>query len=253
MWGEIAAGAAGVTSGIIDSYTKAKAAAQSQRGARNAANTLTSGWNSTKTAYDKAGNAIDSQGNIVSSVYGDSTDLENAGSSYQDLLNSTPETYKASEFNYDKDVNDFYDKAWEVNNNAQLRALEGSAANAGHLYSSGLLNNMASTTSANATNAYKEAQDAYQTDKSNEQRIWAGNEAAKQAESTQGLEAYKTKTSNLSDYLSGATSAWGDVNNAKANLATAQGSSYQDYLNNLTNLQAQAGDYGSKIQVASAW
>ena len=159
----IAAGAAGAAAsgiaGLYAAYQDKKAQQRAESGAANAANAIAQGWNNSSSAYDDANNYINSYYNSMTGDGGlyNSGALSQAQQNYQNLLNGSGTTYNAGTFNYDGDVNDFYDKAWALNSDAQNRALENSAANAGHLYSSGLASNIAGQTSANATSAYKNA------------------------------------------------------------------------------------------------
>jgi hypothetical protein len=155
-----AAGAAGSALGSYLDYKQKKEAAEAaQKGASNAANTISNSWANTAQGYDSANDLVNQYYNSLTSdgsLY-NSDALKNTNSAYQSLLSGSGTTYTPTDFSYDKTIESFYDPAWQTNNQAQMRSMEGSAANAGHLYSSGLLANQAATASNNATNAYKEA------------------------------------------------------------------------------------------------
>ena len=167
--------------------------------------------------------------------------LKNANSAYQSLLSGSGTTYTPTDFSYDKTIESFYDPAWQTNNQAQMRSMEGSAANAGHLYSSGLLANQAATASNNATNAYKEAREAYNTDKSNEEKIWAQENANSANAASNAI----NRESNLGNYLSSYSDLLGNYTSSLANNNLAKSSAYQNMANAYAAQIANAGSNSS--------
>ena len=92
--------------------------------------------------------------------------------------------YQAGKFKYDKTLNDFFDPAFQLSVNQANDAINQSQALGGNLFSSDTANKIAAQNQVLATQMYKEALDALNTDKSLEQGIWQGNEQAKQAAAT---------------------------------------------------------------------
>ena len=241
----IASAASGVAGGLAGSILNYNATNRAQKhgenAARNAANSISNSWNASKGAYDSAASNIDDYGNTVTAAYGDDTAIGNAGTQYQQAANKQSDTYKADDFSYDGGVNDFYDKAWQTNNDAQNSALERSAASSGNLYASNTAGNIAKNTSANANRAYKEAMEAYQSDYSNKVNAYNAEQSAAQQEGSQNITADQNRTSNLANYLSSATSASSDVNTAKANNTLAKANAYQSTASEYASQLANAG------------
>lgn len=231
-----AAAAASLAKGIWDSHNQREAARQAQEAAGNAAKSLSSGWYDSQSMRSDIDSLLDEYAGRMSDVYGD---IDNISKEYSSLLLGKGTTYDPTKFEYDKSVESFYDPAWVVNNNAQMRALENGAANSGHLFSSGLAQNMAGTTSANATNAYKEARQAYYTDKQLAQDQWyKANQLAKD-KAMLNLQ----RANQLGDYTQGYNDWLSNYTNAKQSNWSAYISDYNNALNNYANLVAQAGDY----------
>ena len=231
-----AAAAANLAKGIWDSHNQREAARQAQEAAGNAARSVSSGWYGSQSMRSDIDSLLDEYAGRMSDVYGD---IDNIGKEYSSLLLGNGTTYNPTEFDYDKSVENFYDPAWVVNNNAQMRALENGAANSGHLFSSGLAQNMAGTTSANATNAYKEAREAYYADKQLAQDQWyKANQLAKD-KAALNLQ----RANQLGDYTNGYNDWLSNYTNAKQSNWSAYISDYNNALNNYATLVAQAGDY----------
>jgi hypothetical protein len=115
--------------------------------------------------------------------------------------------------------------------------LERSAANAGGLYSSGLVNNTASLMSENATNAYKEAREAYFQDKGLALQQWqAYNDMLKnKASSKLGvMEAYGGAMNNGLGYF-------GDITSARISNQNSAADAYANMEGTYSNLVSQAG------------
>ena len=98
---------------------------------------------------------------------------------------------------------------------------------------------MAGTTSANATNAYKEAREAYYADKQLAQDQWyKANQLAKD-KAALNLQ----RANQLGDYTKGYNDWLSNYTNAKQSNWSAYISDYNNALNNYATLVAQAGDY----------
>jgi hypothetical protein len=236
--------AAGVNalSNIIGSSMQANAARQAQKAAARGASSVAEGYDSVKGVYDTNKSAIDDYSGKIDSVYGDNAD---AIKKYKELLNSdmSDAIYKPSTWTDNHDVSEYYDKAWKLNNQTQLDALEASASNAGRLYSSGLQNQMLSTASANASKAYKDAMEAYLKEKGIDVDIWKGEETNKQAAAKQYLDQYKTQVESIGNYIGNGLGLQGDVLGATISNNNDKANTYTNYLTNYANLLAQAGSY----------
>lgn len=142
-------------------------------------------------------------------------------------------------FDYDKDIKSFYDPAFGLSVDMANDAINSSQAFGGNMFSSDTANKLAAKNNVLATQMYKEARDAMNQDKALEQSIWAGNEAAKQAEASSAadlagmrLNAYGTGMSNLSDAQQGYIGQLLGINSDYA-------SDMSDYLGTKASLKAQ--------------
>jgi hypothetical protein len=240
--GALAAGS--IASNIYSANQAAAAADDAMEAAGKAASSIRGAWDSTKGTYKDNASAIQAYKDIVDQTYGDRADMTKK---YRELLSQdmSDNIYKPSNYSYDKNIDQFYDKAWKLNNQTQLDALEASASNAGNLYSSGLLNQMANTASANANNAYKEAMKAYLEDKNMDITRWSTEEKNKQAAAQQYLDNYKTRLNAYGDYVGNSLGAYGDIASATINNNNSKANTYANYVGNYANLLAQAGDYAN--------
>lgn len=221
-------------SNAYNAYANRKAQRAAEKGAANAAGTIKSGYESTSAARTDIDKALDKYYEKMGSVYGD---IDAVGKEYSSLLLGNGTTFTPDQFDYTKTVEDFYDPAWQVNNQAQMRALENSAANTGKLFSSGLQQNMAGTTAANATNAYKEAREAYYTDKNLAQDQWyKRNQLAKDAASLN-----LQRAGLAGDYTTGYNDWLSNYVNAKQSNITQGISDYNTALDNYAKMVAQSG------------
>lgn len=229
-----ASAAANAGASAYNTYANTQARRSAEKGAANAANAIKSGYESTTDARTDIDKMLDSYYNKMGAVYGD---IDAVGDEYSSLLLGNGTTFTPDQFDYSKTVEDFYDPAWQVNNQAQMRALENSAANSGKLFSSGLQANMAGTTAANATNAYKEAREAFYTDKQLAQDQWyKRNQLAKDAASLN-----LTRTGLLGDYTQGYNDWLSNYTNAKVNNTSDAISEYNEALDNYVKMAAQSG------------
>lgn len=167
----------------------------------------------------------------TTSLYGDSASAATALQQAQAGVNAL-DPYTASEFSYGKDISDFYDPAYQLSVNTANDAINSSQALGGNLFSSDTANKIAAQNQVLASNMYKDALSAYQADKSLEQSIWSGNEAAKQAAANSAANLAQQKYNMASDTAS--------------NIANANNSYYQgllslnnDYYKNLTDYYGQ--------------
>lgn len=142
-------------------------------------------------------------------------------------------------FDYDKDIKSFYDPAFGLSVDMANDAINSSQAFGGNMFSSDTANKLAAKNNVLATQMFKEARDAMNQDKALEQSIWAGNEAAKQAEASSAadlagmrLNAYGTGMSNLSDAQQGYIGQLLGINSDYA-------SDMSDYLGTKASLKAQ--------------
>lgn len=233
----IAAGGMAIAGAGINAYQNYKANEAAQKGARDAANQAVAAWSNLSNAYDANEQLLREYESKVGDVYTPEM-LAAASENYRKML-SDPNSlfYEPTDFDYGKSVEDFYDKAWETNANAQQRALERSAANAGGLYSSGLVNNTASLMSENATKAYKEAREAYMQDKGLALQQWqAYNDMLKnRASSRLGvMEAYGGAMKNGLGY-------YGDITSARISNQNSAADAYANMAGTYSNLVSQAG------------
>lgn len=239
--GSLAAQGAGTA---INAYQTAKSNAQTQRGSRNAADSTANAWQNLSGVYDSNADTINSYGEKVNSIYNPDS-IASASKRYQELINQNPEDfyYTPGTYDYSKNVEDFYSKAWQTNSNAQQRALERSAANGGQLYSSGLAANTASLVSQNAIDAYDKALQAYQTDKKLSLNQYSTLESAKQAAAQSKLGAYTGVANTLGNYTGNATDAWGDYYSAMVSNNNAKANTYSQMQQAYANSVGNAGDY----------
>ena len=145
--------------------------------------------------------------------------------------------YNPTDFDYSKNIEDFYDKAWETNANAQQRALERSAANGGGLYSSGLINNTASLMSENANKAYKEAREAYFQDKGLALDQWKAYNDMLKNKATTRLGVMEAYGQNLNNGLG----LYGDITSARISNNNSAADAYANMNSTYSNLVSQAG------------
>ena len=111
-----------------------------------------------KEAYDNANRALYSQYlNKMNGTYGD------VAGKYGDYLSNieNQEVYDPGQFSYDKDVNDFYSKAANQRVNQATNAITNSRANAGGMFSSDYLNELAAKQQALASEEWDKAYDRY--------------------------------------------------------------------------------------------
>lgn len=235
--------AASIANNMYNASQQEKAANRAEEGALMAAGSVADAWGNTKKTYDENKGYIDKFGNKITDLYGDEAAVKEYAAKYKDLLSQdmSDAIYNPTDFNYQGSIEQFYDKGWKLNNQMQLDALENSASNAGNLYSSGLINQMSTTASANAEKAYKDALEAYMKDKQIEADIWGTEEGNKQAAAKQYLDLYRGQLDAYGRYMGDAMGAWGDYTSALINNNNSKANTYANYVGNYTNLLANAG------------
>lgn len=234
----LVAGGAALTGSIINAYSQYKANKEAQQGAANAADSAAEAWGQLRGNYTANEDVLRDYEGRVGQTYSPEM-LQSLSTQYRKMLESPEEfMYNPTDFDYTKNIEDFYDKAWETNANAQQRALERSAANSGGLYSSGLINNTASLMSENANKAYKEAREAYFQDKGLALDQWkAYNDMLKnKASSKLGvMEAYGQNINN-------GLGLYGDITSARISNNNSAADAYANLAGTYSNLVAQAGN-----------
>ena len=130
--------------------------------------------------------------------------------------------------------------------NAANDAINQSQALGGSLFSSDTANKLTTQAQVLGSQAYNDALRALQTDKSLEQSIWQGNEAAKQAAANSALGK--------------AQALYGIASENAGNIANAQNSYYQslmglndDYWQNMSDLASQKAGLEAKDPGHRGW
>lgn len=184
-----------------------------------------------KEAYDKAmgtsnaNRALYSQYlNKINGTYGD------VAGKYGDYLSNIEnlEVYDPGQFSYDKDVNDFYSKAANQRINQATNAITNSRANAGGMFSSDYLNELAAKQQALASEEWDKAYNRY-----NQDRSMALNEFSTNA--NLGNQRYQNLFNKNTTLLGQAQNAQDNVSNAYANylqnLASQNNTDAQNFAN----------------------
>ena len=184
-----------------------------------------------KEAYDKAmetsnaNRALYSQYlNKMNGTYGD------VAGKYNDYLSNieNQEVYDPGQFSYDKDVNDFYSKAANQRINQATNAITNSRANAGGMFSSDYLNELAAKQQALASEEWDKAYQRY-----NQDRSMALNEFSTNA--NLGNQRYRNLFNKNTTLLGQAQNAQDNVSNAYANylqnLASQNNTDAQNFAN----------------------
>ena len=237
LGGAAIGGVGQIVSSYLNNQAQAEANRQAQKGAAQAAGRASDAWNQLSGNYGANEQILKDYEGRVGQFYTPEM-LEAASGNYKKMLQNPDDLfYNPTDFDYQRTIEDFYDKAWETNANAQQRALERSAANAGGLYSSGLVNNTAALMSENATNAYKEAREAYFQDKGLALDQWkAYNDMLKnRASSRLGvMGAYGDAMNNGLGY-------YGDITSARISNNNSAADAYANLAGTYSNLVSQAG------------
>ena len=186
------------------------------------------------SAYNKAMGTSDDNRELyqqyldkMNSTYGD------LAGKYADYLSNieNQKVYDPGQFSYSGDVNDFYSKAANQRIKQATDAITNSRANAGSMFSSDYLNELAAKQQALASEEWDKAYDRYMQDRSQKANEWQMNANA-------GQQAYDNIYSKNSDLLGVAQNAQDNVSNAYAN-----------YLQNLANQNnTDAQNYANYVQ-----
>ena len=184
-----------------------------------------------KEAYDKAMETSDANRSLYSqylnkmnSTYGD------MAGKYGDYLSNieNQEVYDPGQFSYGKDVNDFYSKAANQRINRATNAITNSRANAGDMFSSDYLNELAAKQQALASEEWDKAYNRY-----NQDRSMALNEFSTNA--SLGNQRYQNLFNKNTTLLGQAQNAQDNVSNAYANylqnLASQNNTDAQNFAN----------------------
>ena len=147
--------------------------------------------------------------------------------------------YEAGEFSYGKQIADFYDPALQLRMNAANDAINQSQAVGGNLFSSDTANKLVAQAQVLGSEAYRDALNAFQTDKSLEQSIWQGNEAARQAAANSAANVAQMRYGMASDTAGNLSDAQNAYYSALLGLNDDYWANKTDYAAQLAALQAQ--------------
>lgn len=172
-------------------------------------------------------------------LYGDNASAGSALRQAQAGVDSL-DPYSASEFSYGKDISDFYDPAYQLSVNTANDAVNSSQALGGNLFSSDTANKLAAQNQILASNMYKDALSAYQTDKSLEQAIWSGDESAKQAAANSAANLAQQKYNMAADTASNLNNANNSYYQGLLSLDNDYYKNMTDYYGQIASLMAQA-------------
>ena len=185
-------------------------------------------------AYDKAMGTSDDNRELyqqyldkMNSIYGD------LAGKYSDYLSNieNQKVYDPGQFSYTGDVNDFYSKAANQRIKQATDAITNSRANAGSMFSSDYLNELAAKQQALASEEWDKAYDRYMQDRSQTANEWQMNANA-------GQQAYDNIYNKNTALLGVAQNAQDNVSNA-----------YTNYLQNLANQNnTDAQNYANYVQ-----
>lgn len=185
-------------------------------------------------AYDKAMGTSDDNRALyqqyldkMNSTYGD------LAGKYADYLSNieNQKVYDPGQFSYTGDVNDFYSKAANQRIKQATDAITNSRANAGSMFSSDYLNELAAKQQALASEEWDKAYDRYMQDRGQKANEWQMNANA-------GQQAYDNIYNKNTALLGVAQNAQDNVSNAYAN-----------YLQNLANQNnTDAQNYANYVQ-----
>ena len=187
--------------------------------------------NALDEAYSKAEDAAN-QNNALYRQYMDKVNNAYGGEAakmsdrVQALEDLTP--YDAGQFEYDKDVNDFYSKAANQRVNQATNAITNSMANAGNMFSSDYTDALAAKQQALASEEWDKAFDRYQQDRSRALQEFSTN-------ANIGQQTYSNMYNKNKDLL-------GISQNAQDNTLNAFGTYTQGLANNNSMLAQNAAN-----------
>lgn len=234
----VAAGLIAAAGSALNGMAQQNAQGRSSDAINNAIRTLQSTEGYADQMRAEGNNVLQQMLNANQGIYGTPQDAAAALAEAQDVVNSV-NPYEAGEFSYDKDISDFYDKALGLRMNAANDAINQSQALGGNLFSSDTADKLVAQAQVLGSEAYKDALDAYSTDKGLEQSIWQGNEAAKQAAASSNANLAQMKYGMASDTAGNIASANNDFYTALLGLNDDYWQNKADYASQLASLQAQ--------------
>lgn len=160
----------------------------------------------------------------MNSTYGD---LAGRYSDYLDAIENQ-KVYDPGQFSYSGDVNDFYSKAANQRIKQATDAITNSRANAGSMFSSDYLNELAAKQQALASEEWDKAYDRYMADRSQSLNEFSTN-------ANLGNQVYQNLMNKNTTLLGQASNAQDNVSNAYANylqnLANQNNTDAQNYAN----------------------
>lgn len=234
----VAAGILAAASSAANGMVQQNAQGRSSDAINNAIKTLqgTAGYADQMRA--EGNRVLQQMLNANQGIYGTPQDAAAALSEAQQGVNAV-NPYEAGQFSYDKDIADFYDNALGLRMNAANDAINQSQALGGNLFSSDTADKLVAQAQVLGSEAYKDALDAYSTDKGMEQSIWAGNEAAKQAAANSAANLAQMKYGMASDTAGNLSEANNAYYSALLGLNDDYWQNKADYASQLAAMQAQ--------------
>lgn len=235
-----------ILSSALSALSGASSKNATHKAVQNAISTLEGTSDYANQLYNTETQNLSNMMDSTTALYGDTSTAASDLSSAKEAL-SNLEGYTASDFNYDKTIEDFYDPAFQLSVNMANDAINGSQAAGGNLFSSETANKLAAQNQVLATQMYNDAQSAYNSDKSLESSIWSANESNKQAEANSAYNLAQTNYNVANDTASA-------LNSANQAYYTGLNSATSDYYTNMSNYAAnlaslQASDPGK----SSSW
>lgn len=171
-------------------------------------------------------------------IYGNPEDAAAALAEARENVNAV-NPYEAGQFSYDKSLDDFYDQAMGIRMNAANDAIAQSQALGGNLFSSDTADKLVAQAQVLGSQAFRDATQAYNADKSLEQGIWQGNEAAKQAAASSAANLAQMQYGMASDTAGNLSDAQNAYYQALLGLNDDYWQNKTDYIGQVAALQAQ--------------
>ena len=217
-------GAASIAANMYDDYKKREAAEDTYQNISDLANEAVAGNDRDINSYE----------NLLRSTYGDSAAKYNKA--LADFMNS--EVYQNKDFEYGKDVSDFYDPAANQRVAAAMTAINDASASGGNRFSSDYVNQVGAKQQALASEEWEKAYNRLMQDRQTQLSEWQANAQngwnnynAQVARDQYGISQYGQAQQNL-------TSRLGDVTSARMQ-------------NRLGGLQSQASVAGAQLNATA--
>lgn len=235
MSAELAAKGAEILLGALNNYNTQKG---QHRSVQDAIKLLQGAEGYANDAFS-SGSAIAEQAlDAAQGIYGSTEDARSA--LYDAIMGiDSVNPYKAGQFQYKKDIEDFYNPAFQLSVNNANDAINESQALGGNLFSSDTADKIAAQNQVLASGMYKDALEAMQADKSLEQNIWQGNEAARQNEAQAAADLARSRYDVANNTASNLSAANSDYYSALLGLNSDLWQNKTDYLGQLAALKAQ--------------